>query len=518
MITLCFERLLTTLMFADPRTWFPFFHVNVWWTLPPCRAVDRPWCCLSFYSLRSRLPCAGFSSIFVDICKYLQAPRRLALFSVALFGRVDDPLIAIFLHIHFPSFSCICIDRHTRESIIKLNECILTLKWEFSEQLIDPFHQSMMFDDNSTQEEDTVPHNFESDFSRQFKFFLFLPLQLSSIPTSIFVLYHLFTIPALRRSLPNHVLIALNIVTLIDVIFQQTSTMIFFRLNRVWPESNGYCIFWNYLDFTNYALNLHLTVWALFERQVFIFDPNFCRTRRRRQLFHFLPLSAIITYAVTFNLGLIVLNPCKNIFDFTESWCGDLCFLENNILYFFDWIFNGLVPIFLIVILSAALFIRVIRQRNRVYQSFVWSKHRKLTIQLLSLSSLYMVCFLPSIINALIAKIVQDPMFGIVVQTVYLDYLPILGRSITPFLSLATLPELSKKIKNYFTRCCRVAVAPLSRWRSNPLAKIWIEYKILFFYSFHWIDTIQRNPPRGDAREERKRRQVEHMHTTFDSF
>ena len=323
----------------------------------------------------------------------------------------------------------------------------------------------MMFNGNSTQEEEFESQNFESDFSRQFKFFLFLPFQLSSIPTGIFVLYHLFTIPALRRSLPNHVLIALNIVTLVDVIFQQTSTMIFFRWNRVWLGSNAYCIFWTYLDFTNYALNLHLTAWALFERQVFIFDPNFCRTRRSRQLFHFLPLSAIITYAVTFNLGLIVLNPCKKIFDFTDVWCGDSCFLQSNPLYFFDWIVNGLLPTFLIVILSAALFIRVIRQRNRVYQPFVWSKHRKLTIQLLSLSSLYMICFLPSIINAMIAKIVNDPMFGIVVQTVYLDYLPILGRSLTPFLSLATLPELSKKIKNYFTRCRRVAVAPRNHWR-----------------------------------------------------
>lgn len=320
-----------------------------------------------------------------------------------------------------------------------------------------------MFDDNSTQEEETATHSFESDFSRQLKFILFLPFQLSSIPASIFVLYHLFTKRALRKSLPNHVIMALNIVTLIDVIFQQSGLMIFFRLNRVWPASGAYCILWTYLDFTNYALNLHLTAWALFERQVFIFDLNFCGTRRRRQLFHFLPLTAIITYAVTFNLGLIVLNPCQKIFNFTDSWCGDPCFLESNPLYFFDWIVNSLLPTFLIVILSAALFIRVIRQRNRVYQSFVWSKHRKLTIQLLCLSSLYMICYLPSIINALIAKIVNDPMFGIAVQTDYLDYLPILGRSLTPFLSLATLPELSKKIKKHFIRCRQVAVAPRNR-------------------------------------------------------
>ena len=381
---------------------------------------------------------------------------------------------------------------------------------QFRQHLIDFFLFSKMFSSNSTQQATTASNNFETDFSRQIKFVLFLPFQLCSVPVGIFVLYQLITKSALRQSLPNHVLIALNIVTLVDVIFQQPGSMIFFRLNHVWPESPAFCIFLNYLDYLDYGLNLHLTVWALFERQVFIFDPSFCRNRRSRQLFHFVPLCAIIAYTVILYLGLIIFNPCENAFDYTQSWCGDLCFLQNHALYFFDWIVNGLLPIFLIVVLSAALLIRVVRQKHHVHQPFVWSKHRKLTMQLLSLSTLYIVCFLPSILNALIGKVIKEPEFGIKLETAYLDYLPVLARSLTPFLSLAALPVVSKMIKTSLARwclCCHVAVAPRNWWDragcSKQSTKLCIDYEILF-YSFRWIDTIQRNPPRGDAWEERK--------------
>ena len=313
-------------------------------------------------------------------------------------------------------------------------------------------------DNNSYVEEnnDDQSANYETELSRLIKFYCFLPIQLVAVPVSLFVLYHLFTKPSLRRSLPNHVLIALNIVTLIDVLFQQSGSMIFFKLNRVWPESYGYCIFVNYLDFLNYALNLQLTVWALFERQVFIFNPHFCRAQIKRNLCHYLPLAVIMMGNILYYIGLIVLNPCINTFDYSQSWCGDLCFLETKSLYFIDWIMNGLIPMSLIIVLSAILFIRVIRHRHRVYRSFAWRKHRKLTLQLLSISTLYTMCFFPTILIAIISEINKDPEYGLFIQTPYLDYLPILARCFTPFLSLATLPEVSRKLKacGVHVHCC----------------------------------------------------------------
>lgn len=318
---------------------------------------------------------------------------------------------------------------------------------------------------NTTDEDDEFfVDNYETIFSRNVKFYFFLPIQLIALPVSVFVVYHLCTKANLRQSLPNHVLIALNIVTIIDVVFQQSGSMIFFKLNRVWPESYSYCIFLNYLDFLNYALNLHLTGWALFERQIFIFNPHFCRVQRNRNLCHYLPLAAIILGNVLFYTGLIILNPCVNDFNYVESWCGDLCFLQDQSLYFIDWIINGLVPMGIIIALSAALFIRVIRQKHRVYKSFVWRKHRKLTFQLLAISALYTICFFPTIFIAITSQAIHDPEFGLHVQTPYLDYLPILARCITPFLSLAALPELSRKLRTYTAKvryhCCRNAVAP----------------------------------------------------------
>lgn len=307
--------------------------------------------------------------------------------------------------------------------------------------------------------------NYETTFSRMLKFYFFLPLQLVSLPISFFIVYHLLTKPNPRKSLPNHVLIALNIVTIIDVIFQQSGSMIFFKLNRVWPESYGYCIFVNYLDFLDYALNLHLTGWALFERQVFIFNPHFCRSSLTRNLCHFLPLILIIIGNIFFYLGLIVFNPCTNLFDYSQSWCGDLCFLDDSYLYFIDWILNGLIPMGFIIVLSASLFIRVFRHKQRVRQTFIWKKHRKLTIHLLSISLLYTICFFPTIFIAIMNQILNDPEFGLNVQTPYLDYFPIVARCLTPFLSLAALPDLLKKLQIFlknlrFSTFCKNAVAP----------------------------------------------------------
>lgn len=307
---------------------------------------------------------------------------------------------------------------------------------------------------NISLEENVDLKTFETMFSRQIKFVFFLPFQIFAIPTSLFIVYQLLKKRIYRKSLPNHVLVALNIVSLLDMILQQSGLIIFFQLNHVWPMSYAYCIIWSYLDYLNYALCLFLTCWALLERQIFSFNHNFYVERRKRLIIHFLPLFTIILYCVFFYIGLIILNPCQNYFDYTDSWCGDLCFLENESLYLFDWIINSLLPYFLIILISIILLTRVIRPKSRVCIPFLWRKHRKFAIQLLCISSLYTICFFPTIFTALVQKMISDSNFGIEFQTLYLDYMPVWARTITPFLSLAILPELLKQIKTFFT-CCQ---------------------------------------------------------------
>jgi hypothetical protein len=181
--------------------------------------------------------------------------------------------------------------------------------------------------------------------------------------------------------------------------------MHFLRLGHISPATGTICKWWMYVQSTLDAANAFLVTIMSIQRHILIFQPNILRIRFKCYIFHYLPLLFGVVYPVVFYMGTVVFYSCDDAqWNFTLSMCGDtICYLSNDkILSTFDWIVNTGLPIVIIILANASLVVRVIRQKYRRQRIISWSKQKHMTWQLLSISSLYLIRWLPSIIIGLI--------------------------------------------------------------------------------------------------------------------
>ncbi|CAF1513464.1 unnamed protein product [Rotaria sordida] len=280
----------------------------------------------------------------------------------------------------------------------------------------------------------------DSEYSRLIKLLIFVPIDVISIPLSILIIHYLYRKNYEHRILSDDILIVLISISLIDIIFQQLGVLIYFKSSYVWPSSSIYCLIWNYFSYLDYYLNLYLTVWASIQRHIMIFYYNLFNTAVRRFFFHKFSLILIILYGIVVYICLIILNSCENSFILSKPWCGRVCFIFNRIEYLYDWLINCVLPICLIIVLNIILLIQVIRQKNRIKQNrFIWRKCRKLTIQMISISSIYIICFILSGIITILRILLSDPYFGFNVIQVCFQYTFLFANALLPFVTLSLL-------------------------------------------------------------------------------
>jgi hypothetical protein len=156
-------------------------------------------------------------------------------------------------------------------------------------------------------------------------------------------------------------------------------------------------------------------------------------------------------------MGAVLFYPCDDTqWDFTTNVCGDnACYLSgNDVLATFDWLVNASLPILVIILANIALVIRVIKQKHRRQQAITWSKRRRMTLQLLSISSLYLVIWLPSIIVGLIQQFYTSKFLS-QIQDDYISDLSYLICIFLPWISIGLLPEFMKWMLKQFHRLKR---------------------------------------------------------------
>jgi hypothetical protein len=285
--------------------------------------------------------------------------------------------------------------------------------------------------------------------SRQVQFWTILVVQIPSLACTIYLLYHLLFDKKLRKALHNHVILLLIFFSfLVEVIDNPLYLDAFLHNGRnSFQSSPTICLLWWLIDYGVYgAITVFLT-WASFERHILIFYHNqLLRTKRKRILFHYIPLGILFIYMIGFYIGVILFPPCENIFDYNSESCGGSpCYQEVSWLNIWDYLIHGTMCIVIEAIFTITLLIRVIWTRYRARQRIHWRKHRKMTIQLLSISILSLSFNLPQ--NLIIA--VQQMMpgisdFGSEIEP-YFFYLVDFVVLFLPLVSLGCLPELWPK-------------------------------------------------------------------------
>jgi hypothetical protein len=158
-------------------------------------------------------------------------------------------------------------------------------------------------------------------------------------------------------------------------------------------------------------------------------------------------------------MGSVIFYPCDDTqWNFTLSTCGDsICYLSSNLsLALYDWIVDTGLAVIIIILANIVLVIRVIRQKSRRQRVITWSKQRRMTLQLLSISSLYLVTWLPSIVIGSMQQFNSSSYLD-EIDEYYTGDIPYLICLLLPWISIGMLPDFKKWILKNFRRLKRPA-------------------------------------------------------------
>lgn len=143
--------------------------------------------------------------------------------------------------------------------------------------------------------------------------------------------------------------------------------------------------------------------------------------------------------------------PCENVYDYQLPACGATpFFILHPIGGVWDAAVHGCLMVIIIVVFSIGLLVRVLLGKCRHRQALQWRQHRKMTLQLLSISSIFIIFGLPSttIIFFQLCGIPFEAGFAALPYFFFGSYWVIF---LTPFVCLNSLPNLKReRVKKMF--------------------------------------------------------------------
>ncbi|CAF1189743.1 unnamed protein product [Adineta ricciae] len=282
------------------------------------------------------------------------------------------------------------------------------------------------------------------------RFWMFLISNICSILCAVFVLYHCLGDSTLRHGLHYHISIVMLIICLIydftDVPFQ----MYLFLYRVVWIQTPTFCLTWKILDAALYTSTAKLIGWASVERHILIFHENWIATRRRRFFIHYTPIILIVTYGVVLYSIITPINYCKRPFYYFMAMCGYYsCVYDSATFTLYEYATGGLLCSVLIGFGGSSLILRVVLQKRRLRRHINWRKHRKMAIQLLSITALFYIFYLPPVLVGTARRVG----FSSSAASTYSTYASFFTNYIVflfPFACLNTLPNLRTRVRNMF--------------------------------------------------------------------
>jgi hypothetical protein len=297
------------------------------------------------------------------------------------------------------------------------------------------------------------------------KFLILLCLQIPSILLSVLIFAFFFTHRTVLRNLQNQALLVLLVVNFVQVTCDLPMPIQFYRLGYISPATAAYCTWWTFFEFSLNVASEYLMGAISIQRHMLVFQSRLLQVRWKRFLFYHFPLLFCVLYPIIFYLIVIVFYPCDGTqWDFTSNGCGfaDCYLVYNKVLSMFDWLVNNGLPTVVILLANLVLVVRVVYQKRRQNRTISWRKQRRMTLQLLSISCLYLIAWLPSMIIAVIQQ-TSSLSFIAQIQSDYILDLIYLVCLFVPWVCLGLLPGLLTWMRNgvCLKQRARNAVAPV---------------------------------------------------------
>ena len=299
------------------------------------------------------------------------------------------------------------------------------------------------------------------------RYILLIVIEIPAILCTLLILFYLchhwktMIIKALR----NHAILLLTIISFLYIILDLPFTINSYRLGYDSSRSPSFCRWWYWIDYTIISTSLLMTAIASIQRHILIFNIHYFNQNYLRLLFHYVPLMICLVYSPIFYLILIYFYPCENLIDEYEQYCASPCYSENAVLFNVDWIVNTLFPLGVITAGNIFLVYRVVHLSKRFHRrgSLMWKRQRKMTIELLIISSVYVIGWGPSTVVAVLEQFFLPDLMETSPWLDYLYYLSYFVCPLQPFIFLSITPELLKFIKNIIKKFPRrSAVEPVA--------------------------------------------------------
>lgn len=286
------------------------------------------------------------------------------------------------------------------------------------------------------------------------KFFILLLSQIPAIVITLFIFAFFLKHRQQMSIRQNQALILLLFVNLVALTADLPMPIHFYRTSMVSPATAAYCTWWIFFEYSLNLISEFLMAVISIQRHIFIFQPRLLNHRLKLYIMHYLPLLFCLIYPFIFYLIIIVFYPCDGTqWVYSSNLCGYAnCYLVyNKLLTSFAWALNNGLPTVVIFLANAILVIRVVLQKRRRQQQVSWRKQRRMTLQLLTISSLYMIAWIPSLIAG-VGQRVMSPTFLAQAQIDYLLDLIYIVCLYLPWVSYGLLPDCNKWIWQIFRR------------------------------------------------------------------
>ena len=287
-------------------------------------------------------------------------------------------------------------------------------------------------------------------------FILLLFVEILSIICILIILFYFFSNWNLimKKFLHNHVIFLLIIVSFFYVTLDLPLIINHYRIGYDNYRKISFCFWWYWLDYTLLTTSLYLTATASIQRHILVFNSYLLRINRKRWLYHYIPLIFSIIYPSIFYFITIIFYPCITLFNSDEISCPFPCYANEIIISYIDWLLHTILPLLIIVIANITLIYRVIYSMKKIRQrqKRTWLKQKKLTLQLLAFSSLYMIGWMPSTIITIIKTIALPDLYIQRPELYYINNSSYFVCPLQPMICFFALPELMKFLKNLLER------------------------------------------------------------------
>lgn len=300
-----------------------------------------------------------------------------------------------------------------------------------------------MENDNSTS---AIPEDYPRIY--QITYILLLIVEIPAIICTFLILIF-FSVnwhSIMSRVLHNHAIFLLMVVSSLYIILDLPFIISYYRLGYDLYHTQSFCVYWYWLDYTLITLSLFLTATASVQRHILVFNGRWLQGPRQRWILHYMPLGFCILYPTVFYLSVIVFYSCPAI---DEIYCSFPCYSNDFVLFYFDWIFNVIFPVFLIITANVLLIFRAIYSMDKFLhsQTCTWKKRRKLILQLLAFSILYAIGWGPSTIISIIHTLFLPDLYIDAPNFYYINNSSYFVCPLQPFICLFALPQLLKFMK-----------------------------------------------------------------------